>query len=95
MTVLYRKERFGRKIVLAAPPYRVRPDRVRYWRTRRHLTLKKLEAASGVSFTQISRIENGHSPSPRFDTMEALAGALSVDVDLLLEFDGDAEAAAG
>ena len=55
---------------------------LRYWRKRNKLTLKKLSVLSGVSYATISRIERDLVPEPRDDTMEKLADALELDVDV-------------
>lgn len=54
------------------------------WALRRYredadLTLHGLAELSGISYTQISRIETGHTPNPRSSTLKALAAALGVD----------------
>lgn len=64
--------------------YRADGDALRYYRDRAHLTLYELDDKSGVSYTQISRIENGESESPRWKTIRLLADALSVEMDDLL-----------
>jgi transcriptional regulator with XRE-family HTH domain len=58
-------------------------DGLRYWRKRRGLTLKKLHEKSGVSYATISRIETGATAEPLDDTMQKLAHALEIDVDVL------------
>lgn len=45
---------------------------------------------AGVSFTQLSRLENGHSKNVQVDTLERIAQALALPVAALL---GDASAA--
>jgi transcriptional regulator with XRE-family HTH domain len=51
-------------------------------RRRASLSLRDLEKRSGVSFVNISRIENGQAAMP--DTIDKLAGALGVEVEELL-----------
>ena len=48
-------------------------------RTEKGLSLKKLEALSGVSRTQLWRIENGLS-DPTLSTMRKIARALKSDI---------------
>jgi transcriptional regulator with XRE-family HTH domain len=60
---------------------------LRYYRERRGWTLHELQDVSGVSYTQISRLETGESRSPRKDTVRALADALGVDMNDLVIYD--------
>ncbi|WP_162987465.1 helix-turn-helix domain-containing protein [Metabacillus litoralis] len=54
-------------------------------RKEKNLTLKELEKISGVSFSQISKIEkNVHKPS--LETIEKLSEALCIDLNELLQF---------
>lgn len=62
---------------------------LRRLRARRNLTLKDLEEKAEVSYTQISRIENGNSLHPRFGTVQRLAEALGVTADDILIYDDD------
>ena len=64
--------------------YRADGEMLRYYRDAAHLTLEELEAAAGVSYTTISRIETGRIVSPRWGTLKPLANALGVDVDSLV-----------
>jgi|YNPNPStandDraft_1061719.scaffolds.fasta_scaffold62637_2 transcriptional regulator with XRE-family HTH domain len=57
--------------------------KVKELRDRKHLSLKQLEARSGVDSSLINRIENG-KVTPRVDTILKLARALEVSVDELL-----------
>ncbi len=57
--------------------------KVKELRDRKHLSLKQLEARSGVDGSLINRIENG-KVTPRVDTILKLARALEVSVDELL-----------
>jgi len=50
----------------------------------RDLTQEELAKRSGVSLASIHKAETGAS-SPRLDTLEALAGALDVDVQDLIQ----------
>jgi transcriptional regulator with XRE-family HTH domain len=67
--------------------YRADGPALKRIRERAHLTLHELEEKSGVSFTTISRIENGKSKSPQFRTLRSLADALGVSVDALVIYD--------
>lgn len=53
-------------------------------RENRGLTLRELAAISGISHASISRIETGVS-EPRPETLIALAEALGVEADILLD----------
>lgn len=65
--------------------YTVNGGKIRGLRIRRRLTQQKLAMAAGLSLTQVSRIETGVH-RPRFSTLEALAGALGVDADDLIDY---------
>lgn len=67
---------------------------LRRLRARRNLTLKALDEKAGVSYTQISRIENGDSPHPRFGTVQRLADALGATTDDLLIYEEEASPSA-
>lgn len=58
--------------------------RLKYWRTRRAMNVRKLSKNAKVSSTTIVRIENDQSYIPRPDVIEKLANALSIGVDELL-----------
>ena len=51
--------------------------RLRQWREARGLSVRALATKAEVSFTTVSRIENGHI-SPTVDMLEALAKALDI-----------------
>lgn len=53
-------------------------------RTKKNLTLKQLEAMSGVSKTTLNYIENGKT-SPTLDQLEAIAKALDVSMTDLFD----------
>lgn len=53
-------------------------------RTKKNLTLKQLEAMSGVSKTTLNYIENGKT-SPTLDQLEAIAKALDVPMTNLFD----------
>lgn len=62
-----------------------------YIRNRRRylsLTLKAIEALSGISPSYLSRIERGERPAPDPEQINSLALALKVDPDFLLQLAG-------
>ena len=56
---------------------------VKVFREFRALSVRKLAEAAGLSVGYLSDIENGKRKGP-IDTMKALAGALNVDLDMLV-----------
>ena len=58
-------------------------DKLRELRTGRDLTLKNLAETTGLSVSYLSDIERGRT-NPSLKTVEALADALNVSVQLLL-----------
>ena len=73
-------------LLMAEKLYRVRRGRLRSARTRAGLTQMALAREADVSKAQISRIENGVHPSPHFPTIDALAAAIGVSRDYLIEY---------
>jgi transcriptional regulator with XRE-family HTH domain len=65
--------------------YTVSGEKIKGLRIRRRLTQQKLAERAGLSLTQVSRIETGVH-RPRFSTLEALAEALGVDADELIDY---------
>lgn len=63
-------------------------------RTEKNITLKQLEAMTGISKTTLNTIENSQT-SPTLRQLEAIAKALQVDVCDLYESDYTTDAAAG
>jgi len=63
-------------------------NRIRYWRKKRRLTQKGLEAISGVSHAQISRLETEASGFSK-ESLQALAKALQVTVADLVDLEPD------
>ncbi len=57
---------------------------LKYLREEANLSQTELHEISGVSHTQISRIETGESISPRKGTLEALSKALNVELEQLV-----------
>lgn len=63
----------------------LRPEALRKWRA--ELTQAELAARAGVSRATINRIEQGHTDSVTFGTINKLARALEVDADVLVSFE--------
>lgn len=59
--------------------------RVRASRDRLGLTREKLAARSRISLSAIAQVESGRRASPRPTTLSALAGALGVSIDYLVD----------
>ena len=57
---------------------------IRFWREKRGLTLQELDRISGVHWNSIARIERGEKPDPRISTVCAIANALGLSLDKLL-----------
>lgn len=57
---------------------------IRRLRSKSKLTLKGLERVSGINFTTLSRIEGGKNKSPHWDTLDKIADALKVEVDVIV-----------
>ncbi len=57
-------------------------EQIRIWRRHRRLTQAQLEERAGLAHNAVSRIENGEV-SPRLETVESLALAMSVSVEQL------------
>lgn len=58
-------------------------DKVRFLRRSRHLTQEELAEKASVSVKALSRIEN-HQSNYQINTLEKIAGALEIDISLLL-----------
>lgn len=67
------------------PGYEVRGEKVKRLRIGRRFTQQKLAQMTGLSVGQISRIE-GNRHTPRFGTVDALAEALGVEPEDLIEY---------
>lgn len=63
-------------------------EQLKKLRESRGYSLRQLAMRSGVSFGQISKIENGTRGVPKPDTIEKLAKGLGVDYDYLMELAG-------
>lgn len=74
-----------------ARDYRANTRALRKLRARAKLTLKQLAARSGINYTTINRIEQGHNRSPHWPTLEDIAGALGVEVEEIVIFDDEEE----
>lgn len=59
-------------------------DRLRELRTAAGKTQQELATAAGLSWSVIAQIEQGKTPNPRLDTLQALARALGVTVSRLI-----------
>jgi transcriptional regulator with XRE-family HTH domain len=73
------------------------PPLARYVKQRRHaagMTQQQLAVAAKLSISVVTQLEQGAKEDPRLSTVVALAGALGVTVDELLEEELPAEAAA-
>jgi DNA-binding XRE family transcriptional regulator len=57
--------------------------RIRHFRTARSMTLDELGTAVGTSPSQLSLVENGHR-EPRLSLLQAIAGALGIQLGDLL-----------
>ncbi len=63
-------------------------ERLRELRRRRVLTLRELEAVSGVSYATVWRLESGRATEARPSTIRKLARALGVEPEELIEGGG-------
>lgn len=67
----------------------VLPQRLRSARRVRQLTQPEVAKRSGLSQSQISRLESGQTSDPAFSTVAAVARALGVSLDAIAAPDGD------
>lgn len=63
---------------------RIDPERVREAREAAGLSQEDLGRRSGLATRTILRLENGQTPTPRLETVEAIAEATGRDVDFFL-----------
>lgn len=63
-------------------------DFIKEARTRRRLTLRDLAEISGISYSQLSKIERGLAKKPTEESLDNLAYALNVDKDELYALAG-------
>jgi len=61
------------------------PERLRFHRHRRSLTLRQVSIASDVTESHLSQIERGEVHDPRLRTIMKIADALEVPVEALLK----------
>jgi transcriptional regulator with XRE-family HTH domain len=61
------------------------PERLRFHRHRRSLTLRQVSIASDVTESHLSQIERGEVNDPRLRTIMKIAEALEVPVEVLLK----------
>ncbi len=66
----------------------VNVEKLRELRRRRVLTLRELEAVSGVSYATVWRLESGRTTEARPSTIRKLAEALGVEPEELIEVGG-------
>lgn len=66
----------------------VNVEKLRELRRRRVLTLRELEAVSGVSYATVWRLESGRATEARPSTIRKLAEALGVEPEELIEVGG-------
>jgi DNA-binding Xre family transcriptional regulator len=59
-------------------------QRIGELRLQRRLTQRELADKAGVSFSLVSKLESGHRKSAGYECLAALAGALGVQVGVLL-----------
>lgn len=60
-------------------------DALRLFRERRWLTQRQLAELAGVSRATVVELESGRNKDPRNDTLKAIAAALKINPDELLE----------
>ncbi len=78
-----------------ARDYRADARALRNLRARAKLTLKQLAGKSGINYTTINRIEQGHNRSPHWPTLEDIAGALGVEVEEIVIFEDERQLPGG
>jgi transcriptional regulator with XRE-family HTH domain len=61
------------------------PERLRFHRHRRNLTLRQVSIASDVTESHLSRIERGAVHDPRLGTILKIAEAIGVPMEALLK----------
>ena len=61
------------------------PERLRFCRTRRSMTLRQVSIASDVTESHLSQIERGVVNDPRLSTILKIAEALEVPLESLLK----------
>ena len=66
-------------------PVAVEISRLKYKRLMHGMTIEELSRKSGVANITIYNIENGLTKRPRLDTLSAIADALGVPVDAIIE----------
>lgn len=65
------------------------PQRLRYWRHQRGLSQESLSRRADIGVNSVSKLERGVN-RPKLSTVIALAGALGITVDQLIEPNGEA-----
>jgi DNA-binding Xre family transcriptional regulator len=77
-----------REVKLSGPAsdtdYRTNPRALKWWRLNNHYSQRDVEEKTGVSYTTISRLENGHRTRARFGTLEKLAQIYGCTIEDLI-----------
>ena len=64
--------------------YRTNLRALKWWRLKNHYSRRDVEEKTGVSYTTISRLENGHRTRARFGTLEKLAQIYGCTIEDLI-----------
>ena len=64
--------------------YQTNPRALKWWRLKNHYSQRDVEEKTGVSYTTISRLENGHRTRARFGTLEKLAQVYGCTIEDLI-----------
>lgn len=59
-------------------------DKVRFWREKKGISQRELARRSGLHYVHVAKIELGQRPDPAISTMQAIAKALGITLDKLL-----------
>jgi transcriptional regulator with XRE-family HTH domain len=59
-------------------------EQIKKFRKEKNMTQQELAEKSGLSFTALTKIEQGKAIKPRIQTIEKLADALNVSIDKLV-----------
>ena len=74
-------------VELNGPGYKVNGDALRWWRVKNHLTQRDVAEITGIAYSTLSRLENGHRPAPRYGTLRKLAKLYGCELDDLIIVD--------
>jgi len=58
---------------------------IRKFRTKKGVSQDTLSKLAGVSFNTVTKIEAGDTPNPTIETVNKIAKALDVSIDLLMK----------